>query len=59
MTTGASTEAPAAAAGTAVAASEPLRLDDALKQQFNEQLQLTAIRVPKQSTSQYMKQLSK
>lgn len=58
MTTGASAPGPAAAA-TAAAASEPLRLDDQLKQRFNEQLQLTAIRVPKQATSQYMKLLSK
>lgn len=57
MATGAPTQAPAAAA--AAAASEPLRLDEQLKQQFKEQLQLTAVRVPKQSTSQYMKLLSK
>ncbi|KAL4423839.1 hypothetical protein ABPG75_001140 [Micractinium tetrahymenae] len=57
MATAAASDAPLAAATTAT--NEPLRLDDKLKQQFNEQLQLTAIRVPKQATSQYMKLLSK
>jgi len=34
-------------------------LDDKLKEQFKQEIVLTAIRVPKQSTSQYMKLLSK
>lgn len=60
-----STAAAAAAGGDAppgaAAAAAPLAatLDAALKAQFCEQLLLTAIRVPKQSTSQYMKLLSK
>jgi hypothetical protein len=56
-----SSVAAAAAGGDAPPAAAPsaATLDAGLKAQFYEQLVLTAIRVPKQSTSQYMKLLSK
>ena len=60
MSTAAAAAANGGAGGDAPPAA-PLAatLDAALKAQFCEQLLLTAIRVPKQSTSQYMKLLSK
>lgn len=48
----------AAAAGGA-AAQRSFLLPEELRAQFNQQVDLMAVRVPKQSTNQYMKRLSK
>lgn len=50
---------PAAADGAAAAAPLASTLPDELKARFNERLQLTALVVPKQRTTEYMKLLSK
>lgn len=49
--------APAAAGGAA--AQRSFLLPEELRAQFNQQVDLMAVRVPKQSTNQYMKRLSK
>ena len=61
MASAADAPADGAAAAAAAAADDgvPLALTDEVKQQFDEKLLLTAIRVPKQATSQYMRRLSK
>ena len=49
----------AAANGGSAAAQRSFLLPEELRAQFNQQIDLMAVRVPKQSTNQYMKRLSK
>ena len=49
----------AAATGGSGAAQRPLLLPEELRAQFSQQIDVLAIRLPKQSTNQYMKRLSK
>lgn len=51
--------AAAAANGSATVAAAEVRLTEELKAQFKEQINVLAVRVPKQSTHQYQKQLAK
>lgn len=51
--------AAAAATGAALPPEDSAVLTEELKAQFNEQISVLAVRVPKQTTNQYMKQLSK
>ena len=49
----------AAANGGSAASRRSFLLPEELRAQFSQQIDLMAVRVPKQSTNQYMKQLSK
>lgn len=51
--------AAAAAAAGGATAKRSFLLPEELRAQFNQQVDLMAVRVPKQSTNQYMKRLSK
>lgn len=59
MAANAAEAAPGVPVAAAAAVNSPVILTDELKEQFKKKLVLTAVRVPKQSTNQYMKLLSK
>lgn len=57
--TRAAVEEEMAAAATSAAAQRPFLLPEELRAQFSQQIDVMAIRMPKQSSNQYMKRLSK